>query len=360
MWSRSKLGTQFTLLLLIVFLVGSAIAGGALSRVLQSRAEAQVAAEGYLLMNSIRAARYYTDLQVRPVLEAQLGSDDFLPEIVPAYAARRTFEEIQASDDRYQAHTYKEAVWNPTNPNDQADEFETSLIQAFEASESASESVPELFGFRTLPDRGRVFYTARPMRLENPSCLQCHSTPEAAPSGMLAIYGRENGFGWELNKIFGVQVVYAPAEEVFSASRRAFGIVMGLFFAVFAIALLALNGLLQPFVVKPIRQLARLSQRLAADEIQSPQDLDAPESEVLTKVSDRKDELGQLGRMFQDMLNEVLARQQRLRQQIRALKIEIDEQRKAREVEEIVETDYFQDLQKKAKQLRDRKQTDPD
>jgi CheY-like chemotaxis protein len=46
------------------------------------------------------------------------------------------------------------------------------------------------------------------------------------------------------------------------------------------------------------------------------------------------------------------AREQRLRQQIEELRIEIDESRKARQVAEITETDYFQTLQQKARKMR--------
>jgi hypothetical protein len=48
----------------------------------------------------------------------------------------------------------------------------------------------------------------------------------------------------------------------------------------------------------------------------------------------------------------VHAREQRLKQEVQQLRIEIDEARTARQVAEITETDYFQDLQRKADQLR--------
>ena len=51
---------------------------------------------------------------------------------------------------------------------------------------------------------------------------------------------------------------------------------------------------------------------------------------------------------------EVWAREDRLRSEIRALHIEIDEAKRARQVAEIADTDYFQTLQRKARQLRDR------
>jgi CheY-like chemotaxis protein len=51
------------------------------------------------------------------------------------------------------------------------------------------------------------------------------------------------------------------------------------------------------------------------------------------------------------------AREQRLQQQITALKIEIDEVRKQHQVQEITETDYFQSLQDKVRHLRKRNST---
>jgi len=74
--------------------------------------------------------------------------------------------------------------------------------------------------------------------------------------------------------------------------------------------------------------------------------------ETLARGATRRDELGRLARVFQRMAREVQAREQRLKQEVQQLRIEIDEARTARQVAEITETDYFQDLQRKADQLR--------
>jgi two-component system, cell cycle response regulator len=72
----------------------------------------------------------------------------------------------------------------------------------------------------------------------------------------------------------------------------------------------------------------------------------------LDRVAGRDDALGQLARVFQRMAREVYAREQALKKQVQQLRIEIDETRAARQVAEITETDYFQDLQRKVDQLR--------
>ncbi len=95
-----------------------------------------------------------------------------------------------------------------------------------------------------------------------------------------------------------------------------------------------------------MQQMARISAAAVALEAgrYDPRSLD--------EVSQRTDELGQLARVFQRMADEVVAREQRLKQQVQELRIQIDEVKKAREVAEITETEYFQQLQKRARELR--------
>jgi DNA-binding response OmpR family regulator len=72
----------------------------------------------------------------------------------------------------------------------------------------------------------------------------------------------------------------------------------------------------------------------------------------LDEVAARPDALGQLGRVFQGMAREVYAREQSLKQQVQDLRIQIDEAKKALEVAEITESDYFRQLKERAQHLR--------
>ena len=77
---------------------------------------------------------------------------------------------------------------------------------------------------------------------------------------------------------------------------------------------------------------------------------------ILSDVGERDDALGQLARVFRRMAEEIHAREQSFKEQIRALRIEIDQTNRAQQVAEITDTDYFQNLKKKAKALRSRSQ----
>jgi CheY-like chemotaxis protein len=81
------------------------------------------------------------------------------------------------------------------------------------------------------------------------------------------------------------------------------------------------------------------------------------ECDSLNSVAARDDALGLLARVFQNMVRQVYAREQSLRQQLQDLRVEIDEVKKERQVAEITETEYFRDLCAKAQKLRQQSRT---
>ena len=72
------------------------------------------------------------------------------------------------------------------------------------------------------------------------------------------------------------------------------------------------------------------------------------------------DEIGTLAEVFQTMVDKVRQREEKLKKQLADLKIEIDQGKRNKQVSEIVNTDFFQDLQTKAKALRKRRSTPRD
>jgi two-component system cell cycle response regulator len=73
---------------------------------------------------------------------------------------------------------------------------------------------------------------------------------------------------------------------------------------------------------------------------------------TLAGVAARDDALGGLARVFGRMADEVRAREERLKAEVRELRIEIDHSREERKVAEITQSEYFQDLRSRAGDLR--------
>lgn len=101
-----------------------------------------------------------------------------------------------------------------------------------------------------------------------------------------------------------------------------------------------------------LQQVAQLTAAAAAVEAGIYQ------AETIDTVTKRGDALGQLARVFQRMIREVYAREQRLQQQVQDLRIEVDKARQAQQVHQITGTDYFQQLRSKASDLRNRLESD--
>lgn len=76
------------------------------------------------------------------------------------------------------------------------------------------------------------------------------------------------------------------------------------------------------------------------------------QADSLTEVKARDDALGQLAKVFDRMAKEVVDREARLKKQVMQLRIEIDNSKRQREVAEITESDFFKEIENKAKAAR--------
>jgi HAMP domain-containing protein len=129
-------------------------------------------------------------------------------------------------------------------------------------------------------------------------------------------------------------------EPIYSSVRST--VVLGL--AILALA--AVSGFfVARWFIRPVMAVADAAAAVEAARF-------VPES--LEPVARRTDELGTLARLFQRMAQEVHAREQWLKQQLQQLRIEIDEVRRKKQVDGIVETEFFRDLQAKARTMRGR------
>ncbi|MCU0569476.1 MAG: DUF3365 domain-containing protein [Oculatellaceae cyanobacterium Prado106] len=346
MRSRDRLANQFTILLSIAFIGGMGLSGSVLSTALDHRAQAEVSYRSQVLMQMINSVSTYTNDRITPLLQSKLvDSDRFISETIPSFAARSVFAEFRKDPD-YARFFYKDAMSNPTNPADQADSFEAQLIEKFQL-EPAQQT---LTGFRDFLGE-QLFYSAQPIVIRQSSCLRCHSTALEAPASHVSHYGGDRGYGWKLNEVLGTQILYIPAQEVFNHARQAVLLSVFIFMGVFALVIGLLHRLLQRRVIQPLQPMAQLAEKLSTEAL-TYDEAQTLERQGLGSISRRQDELGQLGRAFQRMVHEVYQREQKLKQQLQSLRVQIDDRRRSQQVQEIESTEYFQKLQQDAKEMR--------
>jgi methyl-accepting chemotaxis protein len=272
---------KFNLVLIVVFLAGFAAAGAISRQLLLDNAREEVIRDARLMMEAAISVRTYTVEQVRPHLIKQLD-EVFLPQTVPAFAATEAIGHLRK---KYKEYSYKEATLNPTNPRNRTLDWEADLVNQFRGSPEVKEIVSE-----RASSTGRSLFIAHPIQVGNPACLQCHSTPSAAPPSMLKIYGEANGFGWKHNEVVGAQVVTVPMDVPLAKADRAFTTFMASLAAVFLAVFVVLNIMLSWMIVRPIRKMSE-----AADKI-STGDFGVPEFR-----EKGKDEMSVLGSSFNRM-----------------------------------------------------------
>lgn len=143
---------------------------------------------------------------------------------------------------------------------------------------------------------------------------------------------------------FEAQYVDDVRQAILDKIALAFGITYVLLFVLVYLVSGALTG--------PIINLTRAAERIAEGDYK--QDLSH-----MTKGSFR-DEITSMAEVFTIMVGKVYQREQTLIKQVEELKIEIDESKRKKQVNEIVDSEFFQELQAKSRAMRQRRSAGED
>ena len=281
-----KLLVKFNLMFLVVMALGLAVSGWISRSLLQANAQEEVLNQARLLMEKAIAVRGYTSGQISKLLETQMKYE-FLPQSVPSYSAVEVLSTLQK---KYPDFAYKEATLNPTNPRDRAVDWEVDVVNQFRSNATMTEAI----GQRATAT-GPSLFIARPLRITNPACLQCHSSVDAAPKTMIDRYGSSNGFGWQLNEVIGAQIISVPMSLPLQRADDSFKVFMASQIGVFVAVGVVLNLMVWLLIVRPVTRLSSLADRVSQG------DLDAPEFDAGSK-----DEIGALAASFTRMRTSVV------------------------------------------------------
>jgi HAMP domain-containing protein len=250
---KLSLGVKFNLVFLTIFAIGLTSAGIIADRLLQKDALEQTLHDANLLISTAGSMQHYTASRVTPLLATQLKYQ-FVPESIPESSAVEMLKTLQTE---YPNLSYKATMLNPTNPRDRPTDWETEVISHLHDHPQ----LKELTGQRDTT-AGRMLFLARPTRITDASCMQCHSTPSAAPRTVLDKYGPANGFGWTMNEVIGADIASVPMTEPIQRGRALWRKFMISLTVAFAAVMIVMNVTVHIFVTRRLQFLSR-----AADEM---------------------------------------------------------------------------------------------
>jgi len=263
------------------FLIGLGLAGFGAYQILRTNAIEASREAAKIIMEEASADRSYTADSIKPLLEQQMKVQ-FLPHSIPSFSALSIFKIVRQKLPEY---TYREPTLNPTNLNDRAIDWEADIINGFRDDASKGETMIT----RDTPG-GQFLVLARPLKIGSQACLSCHSTPEAAPPTMVALYGSQNGFGWKLGEVVGAQMVAIPLGVPLGRAYQALLWFLLALAATFVIIIIIVDLLLRALVVKPVAEISEMADKVSMGQ------LDTPEY-----VRNSNDEIGSLSQSFNRM-----------------------------------------------------------
>jgi HAMP domain-containing protein len=252
----------------------------------------------------------------------------------PLYMAHQEWlAQIHRVEPRAVPYTY---VKSPT-----ADESDQRLVQWVGDIFRCTLCMPERYDSRT---RFLEAYDAGDSLLyDGLSEINVRMSPQPDTWGTwVSAYGPIRNAAGDIVGALGVDFDYNYVLEVQQAIKDRVVIA----FVVAYAALFALIYLLSRYITRPIVNLTTVANRIAEGDYNQ---------DVLKAGKIRfPDEIQTLASVFDLMIDKVRVREETLKKKVEELRIEIDEVKRQKQVEEIVESDFFRDLQSKARNMRDR------
>lgn len=234
--------------------------------------------KGKIVYNFMDSARDFFLLHQLPFIYANVGRDEFIPEIMSSFkVVRGLFEQYY---ERNKDYIFKQATKNPLVPSNKADEEELRLIAAFNSNTDLEEKEG-----RIVKDGREYYYFAQPIRVKDETCLECHGDPADAPEEQLDLYGEETGYNWQVGDTVSALIVYIPIQKALDEARQLSKLLFLFGTAGIVVLMLLIWIFFSLYVVKPV---IMLEQR--ATEISLGKNLD----QSIDMQS--RDEIGSLGR----------------------------------------------------------------
>ncbi len=170
--------------------------------------------QGEMLFNYVEASGSFFGKYQKPLIdELVTDKDTFIPELMSRFVVKRMVADLFSETQK--GYRFKQATIDPLWPDNKADAEELKIIQYFTSNPSAvnQEGIIER-------DGEKFFYISKPVRVDKPYCLDCHSDPAKAPQGQQDIYGTEHGYNWKLNDTVGASMVYVSITQALAMAQQ--------------------------------------------------------------------------------------------------------------------------------------------
>ncbi|WP_432822551.1 diguanylate cyclase domain-containing protein [Trichloromonas sp.] len=201
---------------------------------------------------------------------------------------------------------YKESAIDARSPENEADGLERAFIEEL----NTDPNLKYRSMIRDLADEP-YFVVMRRGEVLDQGCLRCHSTPENAPEGMLALYGSDRSFDRNVGEVISAISIRIPLAQAYADSNHfAFSLsvlLLSILVALFLLHLLLTRGL----VFAPLARLRQKAALIAGDPGHLGDRIPLPKGRELAALTEAFNVMSGALRRQQDVLEETVAERTR-------------------------------------------------
>jgi len=204
-----------------------------------------------VLLNHKAVHRYVAEIQ-RPEIyrlqgEGKLYQEYFSPKIMSfTYIARNVKDLLGKEREKAGLSQlyFKLATDNPRNPVNQADQFESALLDRMNRGDI--KELNEVVNQNGVP----TLHVAIPADRSSKGCLKCHGDPKDAPAELLALYGDKRGFYESPNTVRALISIRVPLTQSLQVANDVVWIIS----LITLLILVLLYGLIYYFILRIDRE----------------------------------------------------------------------------------------------------------
>ena len=219
----------------------------------------------------------------------------------------------------------KDAAINARSPENEADDFERTFLEKLKKNDKL-ESYSEVSTIN-----GKPYLTVlRRGEVVEKSCLLCHSNPDAAPGGLVRLYGPERSFHRKIADTISVISMRIPLSVAYAEGNRTTAQLSILLAAVLALLFGVQLFLYRRFLIFPLGVIRDKALAIAGSKEQLGEKIPVPAGKEFKELADAFNEMSQKLRLSMDHLEDrVAARTLELNASNAELKSDITQRKQA-------------------------------
>lgn len=252
-----------------------------------------------LLIDRSLAVHSYINEELKPELfdltTPLLSEESFDPSWMSStYAVRRIGTYTDTGSGSYY---YKECAVNARSPENEADPDEAAFLEAL----NEDPDLQERSGVRVI-DGEEYFFLLRRGETMQKACLRCHSTPDEAPSAMVAIYGADRSFGRHEGEVVSAISIRIPMAVANAEADSVTWSLSGALLAVLVLMLISAYLYIDRQAVRPLAAMATAARDITAGKRSLRSGIGVKGAPEISELSTA---LGNLATTLDDHINEL-------------------------------------------------------